>query len=368
MTAILRGLWRLVLLVMALFVAAPAAAHLLPKQNATINLSGHSAFLVVSVPVTALPGVDRNGDGLASLAELTASRASIVARFSNGIGLTADSGAGRQVFAWVMPPQEEDPVAGSDYVVLLSRYDFPGAVAVLRLDYRLFGTRPDEARQTIKVTRKSADGNTVEVAVYSAAQPHHRYFRGPVSRLLDFVGTGIEHIWGGYDHLLFLLTVLAGGRGWRYWLAVTASFTAAHSLTLSLAALDMVRLPASVVEPAIAASIVLVAAGNLLLPADRRGGIRLRLGIVFACGLLHGLGFAGALGDIIGGGTGLVPALIGFNLGIELGQLAFAGALLGSVAALAGLGARGVAARVPRLASWAALVLGLALTVERLAA
>lgn len=353
-------------LAIALLLAGPAAAHLLPKQNATVNLIGRSAFLVVSVPVTALPGTDRDGDGLASAAEVSAARDRIAATFTAGLSLEADSGPGAQVFAWVMPPQETDPVAGTDYVVILSRYDFPGAARAVRLTYRLFGTLADETQQTIKVTRKSPAPETVEVAVFTPAQPRHGFFAGPGRQMLGFVGTGIEHIWGGFDHLLFLLTVLLGGRGWRYWLGVTSAFTLAHSLTLALAVLGIVRLPASVVEPAIAASIVLVAAGNLFWPGASGGGrILPRLALVFACGLLHGLGFAGALGAMLGQGGGLAVPLIGFNLGIELGQLGFAGAVVAGGVLLTKLGAGAVAAWGPRIASWAALVLGAALTVER---
>ena len=156
----------------------------------------------------------------------------------------------------------------------------------------------------------------------------YRVFSGTWHTFMSFVATGMEHILLGADHLMFLLTVLVVGMGWRYWLSVITSFTVAHSITLTLAALDIVKVPATVVEPLIAASIVLLAIDNL-----RRGqsATRHRVPLVFACGLLHGLGIASALTE-----AGLTEGhrtlgLLGFNLGVELGQMLFVVALLALV-------------------------------------
>jgi hypothetical protein len=360
-------LLRAVLMLLGLIWAVGAQAHLLPKQNATINLIDSSAFLVVSVPVSAVPGADQDGNGLVTLAEIDAARPAIVAAFGKGLKLESDAGFGKQIFAWVMPPQEEDPAQGSDYVVVLSRYDFAQKPSQLELEYHLFGSNPGERRQTIKATHKSADGKPSEVAIFTRDNPRHAFFRGKWNQLIDFTRVGFEHIWSGFDHLLFLLTILIAGRGWRYWLGVTGAFTLAHSLTLTMAALKLVSLPASLVEPAIAASIAIVAAYNLFGKSDQ-DSLRLRVGIVFACGLLHGLGFAGALAAILGASSGLMAILVGFNLGIELGQLAFAALVLGAAAIVARTGLAGAVARLPRVASWIALTLGLALTVQRLVA
>jgi hydrogenase/urease accessory protein HupE len=141
-----------------------------------------------------------------------------------------------------------------------------------------------------------------------------------------FFRLGIEHILTGYDHLLFLIGLLVVCRDVKSILTVISCFTVAHSITLALAALDIVRLSGRVVEPLIAASIAYVGMENLL----RNGSPRWRWLITFLFGLVHGLGFADALREFGIGtpGVGVVFPLVGFNLGVEAGQLAVAAIVL----------------------------------------
>jgi hypothetical protein len=140
--------------------------------------------------------------------------------------------------------------------------------------------------------------------------------------LASYFRLGVEHILGGWDHLAFLLALLVAARGLRSLLAVVTAFTAAHSITLALAALEVVRVPGRLVELAIALSIAYVAAEVLLV---RRPGARWVEAFLF--GLVHGLGFAGFLGESLVLEPLKVTALAGFNLGVEAGQLAVVGAL-----------------------------------------
>jgi hypothetical protein len=136
----------------------------------------------------------------------------------------------------------------------------------------------------------------------------------------EFFKLGVEHILVGYDHLLYLAALVLGCARFRAIMAIITAFTLSHSLTLALAALGWVSPPSALVEQAIAASIVFVAVENLLL---RGREPRLRQGVAFAFGLVHGFGFAGVLAELgAGAGTGatLVP-LLAFNLGVEAGQL-----------------------------------------------
>lgn len=136
----------------------------------------------------------------------------------------------------------------------------------------------------------------------------------------SFFVFGIEHILIGFDHLAFLLALLVAGVAWRRVVATITAFTIAHSITLLAAALGVLRLPSLLVEATIAGSIVVVAAANLL--QGRRPAHRWPL--AFAFGLVHGFGFAGVLADLrVGGDAALLP-LVTFNLGVEVGQLAFA--------------------------------------------
>jgi hypothetical protein len=123
---------------------------------------------------------------------------------------------------------------------------------------------------------------------------------------------------GGLDHVLFVLGLFLLASGARPLLLQISAFTLAHSVTLTLAALDFVSVPSSIVEPLIAVSIAYIAIENLIATSISRW----RLAIVFAFGLLHGLGFAGALADLGVSGTELSVTLVGFNVGVELGHLA----------------------------------------------
>jgi HupE / UreJ protein. len=142
-----------------------------------------------------------------------------------------------------------------------------------------------------------------------------------------FLKLGVEHIWTGYDHLLFLLALLVVCRDLRSVLIVVSCFTVAHSITLGLATMDWVRLPAKVTEVAIAASIVLVGVENLWRGDEVPRG---RGVITLIFGLVHGFGFANVLRDFGVGrdGGGIAMPLFSFNLGVELGQVAIAAVVL----------------------------------------
>ena len=143
---------------------------------------------------------------------------------------------------------------------------------------------------------------------------------------------GVEHILAGTDHLAFVLGLLLLVRGWRRLVGTISAFTLAHTLTLGLAVLGVVRMPSAPVEAMIAVSIVLVAI-EALRPSEAPPTLAHRMPwlVAFLFGLLHGLGFAGALAEL-----GLPPdqvpaALLAFNGGVEVGQLAFVAVMLGPV-------------------------------------
>ena len=133
-----------------------------------------------------------------------------------------------------------------------------------------------------------------------------------------FVPSGVHHILIGPDHLLFLVGLLLLGGSIRRLLLIVTAFTLAHSLTLSLAALNLVTPSARIIEPAIALSIVYVGADNLLV----RGGRDMRGWIAFAFGFIHGFGFANVLREMDLPGRALGWTLFSFNMGVEIGQLA----------------------------------------------
>jgi hypothetical protein len=162
----------------------------------------------------------------------------------------------------------------------------------------------------------------------------------------------------GRGRLLFLLVLLLRGGGWLSLLRIVTAFTLAHSATLALAALDVVTLPDRLVESVIALSIALVAGENLLF----RSLVARRWLVSFGFGLVHGFGFSSVLREVGLPTQGLVLSLLGFNVGVELGQ-----ALMVAVAlpALALLRRTRWEPRVVRIASLATLLVGAALFLER---
>lgn len=183
-----------------------------------------------------------------------------------------------------------------------------------------------------------------------------------------FFPLGVHHILSGWDHLAFLAALVLGARRARSLLGIVTAFTVAHSLSLAAAALGLVDgvSLARWIEPAIALSIAFVAADVLLRPARTRA----RWIEAFAFGLVHGLGFAGFLGEALGRERAKLPALAGFNLGVEAGQLLVVGTLALLVAALPRRVAEDPPLLAPRLARRAGagllLALGLVWFVQRL--
>jgi hydrogenase/urease accessory protein HupE len=196
----------------------------------------------------------------------------------------------------------------------------------------LIGPGPDAAQDLL-------DSSRTETALTAGTLP----------TLLQVIGryteAGIAHIFLGYDHIAFLAAVVLWAR--RLWpvVKVVTAFTIAHSITLSLAALDIVRIPSAIIEPAIAASIVYVAAENFFSRDFEK-----RWRDTFGFGLIHGFGFASALQEFGLPRDALVSALASFNLGVEIGQIAIVSlvvpALLGMDRLLAnGRGAEALANR-----------------------
>jgi len=179
---------------------------------------------------------------------------------------------------------------------------------------------------------------------------------GTLDLVATYTGLGIEHILLGVDHLLFVLALLLIVQGWGRLVATITAFTVAHSITLAAATLGFVHVAPSAVEATIALSILFLAVEL----ARRRPGSaagaddlawRFPWLVAFAFGLLHGFGFAGALGEI-GLPEQAVPlALLFFNVGVEIGQLLFIGALL-VFAALVAAGGRRWPAYAPRFAAY----------------
>ena len=294
--------------------AAPAAAH--PAPFSYVDARIRPSSVDVSVVVHALDVAHDLGIAdeavLLDAGTLAPHAAAIVALVRERLRLTFDDGE-RAEGAWGAPA----PLADRQGISLQVTYPVGRPPGVLTIAARMFPYDP--AHQTF-VNVYEADA-LVRQGILTARRDRIEHYsgagQGTWSVVRRFVAAGVHHILIGPDHLLFLVGLLLLGGTLRQLVLVVSAFTLAHSVTLSLAVLDVVSPPAWVVEPAIALSIVYVGADNLMA----RGGRDVRAWIAFAFGLVHGFGFAYVLREI-----GLPPralgwSLLSFNVGVELGQL-----------------------------------------------
>ena len=247
----------------------------------------------------------------------------IVRMLAGGLEVMAD---GRVLApAWSAP----DVVADRQSIRLHVTFTLDRAPGTLAIAASLFPYDPQH--QTFV---NIYEGDTLTQAILDRGNARFEYFSGSRQGVLAvirrFVPAGIHHILIGPDHLLFLIGLLLLGGTIRRLALVVTSFTVAHSITLSLAALNIVSPPARIIEPAIALSIVYVGADNLLI----RDGRDVRAWIAFAFGFIHGFGFANVLREMDLPARALGWSLFSFNVGVEIGQLLVVAVVATALAAL----------------------------------
>lgn len=327
--------WMLaVLLVRAL----PVSAH--PAPFSYLDLRLDRAAIEASVVVHVLDLAHELGVDQAVLLEPGGVRqhtASVERLVQSRLRLEVD-GRPLDSGAWSSP----EPVADRDGIRLRVRYPLAGPAGRLQVAAWLFPYDP--VHQTF--VNVYEQGELVTQAILSRDRHELEYFagtrQGTMAVVRRFAASGVHHILIGPDHLLFIFGLLLLGGSIRRLALVVTAFTAAHSITLSLAALDILTPPASIIEPAIALSIVYVGADNLTV----RGGRDVRVWVAFGFGLIHGFGFANVLREMDLPARALGWSLFSFNLGVELGQLAVVivvAAALGSIRARSELAGRRLA-------------------------
>lgn len=186
------------------------------------------------------------------------------------------------------------------------------------------GLDPELCRALSDLDRAPGAGSTAEIAqpTQFTGTPSVDMDRSVLSTFTTYISIGVRHILpGGYDHILFVLAIFLASPRMNPLVIQISCFTVAHTITLALAAAGVITPQASVVEPLIAATIAFAAFENILFGRMTR----LRPFIVFAFGLIHGMGFAGFFGELGLPEGQFWSALIGFNIGVEIGQLAVVG-------------------------------------------
>ncbi|KAB1915703.1 HupE/UreJ family protein [Micromonospora sp. AMSO31t] len=254
-------------------------------------------------------------------------------------------------------------LADSGAVRVALAYDCPasGALTVRSDIFRVSDGVIDDTTTLVAYNIDGRRGSTLLDTVRTSLTVGHTDLLSEIPR---FVRLGAEHLLFGLDHVLFLLALLLGARRLRDVVEVATAFTVAHSVTLVLAAIGWVSVPGWIVEPLIALSIAFVALDNLLSPRTSH-----RLPVVFGFGLLHGLGFAGALSVDGPLSASTLADLVAFNVGIELVQLAIIALTFPALLFLRRVATKPVAARALTLGTVAATVVvagaGLVWFVER---
>ena len=318
----------------ALLLGADVAAHTTSTAYLEVDASAAAApalqWRIALRDLDALLDLDANGDGQLVWAEV-ADRAGDINALAMSV-LQLRSGANSCALRFAVPRYVRLADAG---YAQLDGTAACGAGGPLAFDYRLFeGIDPSHrvlvTLQGASTPRIVPPGETVNLSTAGAAAD-------VPSGFLGFLRTGIAHISGGFDHLLFLLTLLLPSvlqRRDGRWAAqdqikraliavvwIVTAFTIAHSITLALASFGLIRVPTRVIEPLIALTILATALNNVWPVVTRR-----LAAVAFAFGLIHGIGFAEVLAPLSLPRGDLAVALLGFNLGVEIGQIAIVAA------------------------------------------
>lgn len=262
--------------------------------------------------------LDANGDGALDASELERGRAALAPYLAEHYRVFADPLAEPLRFDLIeLAPAP--PLGASDEPFVLARLEHTSAASFSELSVRctLFVESNPLHRDTCTVVW---NGGEEASWLFPEAGAVFRFVPDDTRRpgvFRAYVELGVEHILTGWDHLAFLLTLLLAAARLRTVLGVVSAFTLSHSITLALASFDVVRVDSAAVEMAIALSIAYVAVLNLV--QRRPTGRWLE---AFGFGLVHGLGFASSVADALLVERLKTTALVGFNLGVELGQVA----------------------------------------------
>lgn len=323
--------------VLPLFWAGTALAHKLSDSYLTLTVPPRNSVLegqwdIALRDLDFAIGLDANRDGSITWGELKGARERIATYAFSRLTLEGIGRGDRNRCALRLTDLLVDEHVDGHYAVLRFSADCGLEPHELAVRYGLLFDVDPAHRGLLQVVGAgraqagvlSRDSPSVTVSITAP---------GRWRQLEEFIAEGIWHILKGYDHILFLLTLLFpavvryGALGWEAHdslrdaafdvLRVVTAFTLAHSLTLSLAVLGLVHLPARWVESAIAATVLLGALNNLYPVVLGRRWV-----VAFAFGLVHGFGFASVLADLGLTGSNLAVSLVGFNSGVELGQMA----------------------------------------------
>ncbi|NOU70349.1 hypothetical protein GC098_02675 [Paenibacillus sp. LMG 31458] len=305
-------------------ISLPAEAHQLNKGFSQIKIEGRQAVYELFLPEGELPFIDADENKRVTAEELAAGRG----RLADYVRQHVELKRGDETLAYRFVSAELSDHHENPGVQMLLTYTSRFAIDNLTVHYSLFFDDIDPTHVNFITI---VNGDDVVDTYFDTGTRMLRYGSSGDSdtsrTLLQYAWLGMKHIWTGYDHLIFLLSLLIVAAGWRDALRIVTAFTAAHSVTLLLTATEMIRVNSRLIEIFIALSIAYVAAENWFI-RRRTNAPRYRWLLTFAFGLVHGMGFAGALQEMGLPSRNFISSLLSFNAGIEIGQLAIVAAVL----------------------------------------
>jgi hydrogenase/urease accessory protein HupE len=304
-------------LVLSFALAIPSQAHWADLAVADIQIRERDVELNLTIPTGLVDRFDDDQNRKLSALEITKHQDDLQEFFNQKIRLTAAGQTQRTltVRSTVAKNLQPNLIATPDtHSNLLLKYRWAEPLSQLQMNYDLFVPGVNTARCLAQVFR---DGK-VDNIVFTPTAKNAALIDAPILQQIgSFVGLGIEHILTGYDHILFLVSLLMLGGGLRYLLKVVTAFSISHSITLTLAVLNIISVPSRWVEIFIALSIAYIAAENLW----RKEPNLARWQLAFGFGLIHGLGFSSALQELELPRNNLAVSLVSFSAGIEIGQI-----------------------------------------------
>jgi fluoride ion exporter CrcB/FEX len=313
-------------LLLVLCLALPSQAHWADLAVADIQVKTQDVEINLTVPTGLLEQFDDDRSKQLSAAEITKHQSEMQKFLAEKIRLK--SAGEKPIESQVGFGASSDlpsnlNITPGTHSNLLLTYHWSQPVKQLQMNYELFVPDINTARCLAQVRR----GDQIDNLVLTPSNNNIALIDPPLGqKVISFIGLGIEHIWTGYDHILFLISLLMLGGELRYLLKVVTAFSLSHTFTLTLAALNIVSIPSRWVEILIALSIAYIAAENIW-----RKEAKARWQLAFGFGLIHGLGFSSALQELELPRTNLLTSLASFSVGIEIGQFAI---VLGVYAAL----------------------------------
>lgn len=328
---------RLLILCLTFFYAVAAYAHKPSDSYLSFAVQAnviHGQWDIALRDLDFALGLDANGDAEITWGEVRNKHAEIAAYAMSRLQISAHG----KVCPLLVSEHLVDDHTDGAYAVLRFTAQCAAPIQVVQAHYNLFFDIDPQHKGLLRLDYLGS----VSTAIFSPEKATQEFTLQKLSKFqqfLDYAREGVWHIWIGFDHILFLLALLLPavvfrlGQKWQavtafkpaFWsvLKIVTAFTLAHSITLTLATLGVISLASRWVESTIAASVVIAALNNIYPLFRERRWL-----MAFAFGLIHGFGFASVLSDLGLPQGALVLALVGFNLGVEAGQLAIVAVFL----------------------------------------